>query len=75
MNRINKIVFDDMTQDEIDMYESKTDSIVMFDDRRGICFQKAKKGGLVIMIDGAQKNIILSDRQFELLRLFFESPF
>jgi hypothetical protein len=71
--------FGDMTLEEIEKFEKETNSIVLFDDERGINFQKSKEDGndktLFIVIDGMKRPIALLDIQVNELKSYLNSNF
>lgn len=57
--------FADMTPIEIEQWEVKTNTIVVFDGNLGVAFQKLGKrnGGLAIMVkNSAKKSVIILDK-------------
>jgi hypothetical protein len=70
-------LFADMTLSEIEAFEIKTNSIVLFDDERGINFQKCKGDGdaLAILVDGLRSPILLLENEIDVLRTYLNSNF
>jgi hypothetical protein len=70
-------LFADMTLSEIEAFEIQTGSIVLFDDERGINFQKSKgdDDGLVILVDGLRSPILLLEYEIDVLRTWLNSNF
>ena len=72
--------FGDMTFDEIEKWEKETNSIVLFDDEKGIGFQKSKfldsnEPILLFIIDGVQKPFLVLPEQIKNLKQYLNNNF
>jgi hypothetical protein len=70
-------LFSDMTLEEIEAFEKKSNSIVLFDDETGINFQRSLDGdkALVVLIDKLKRPIIILDSQVDALKSWLNNNF
>jgi hypothetical protein len=64
-----------MTPEEIEKFEKDTNSIVVFNNCKGISFQCADSEALAIIIDGVRRPFVMITPQIERLKAFLNKNF
>jgi len=70
-----KLNFGSMNIAEIEMFEKNTNSLVLFSNERGVCFQKSSDEALSIQIDGCKKPLYLFIEQIKSLKCYLTKNF
>lgn len=63
-----------MPLEEIEKFEESTNSIVLFDNKRGIAFQ-CTDSNLALIIDGIKQPFVAIEEQIESLKTFINKNF
>jgi hypothetical protein len=71
-------LFGDMTPGEIESFEKRSNSIVLFDEETGINFQKSREDGdeaLIILIDNVERPVVIFGSQIDTLKSWINNNF